>query len=79
MWYYSWTGVDILVRKNRLVMNWYIFLGHEHSIFGVNHLIGLKTLKKQKFIWFCPPETPPGFFPRPQDAITIALQLLCPL
>ena len=51
MCYYTWPGVSILVRKNRFVMNWYIFLGCDYGIFNgtVNHLITLKTLKKQNF------------------------------
>ena len=28
MWYHTWPGVGVLARKNRLVMNWYSFLGH---------------------------------------------------
>ena len=71
MWYYSRLEVDILVRKNSLVINWYIFFGL-FIIFNVivNRLITFKTLKKQKIVGLCP---------RPQATITIASQSLCPL
>ena len=39
----------MLARKNRLVMNWYNFLGQEYSFLNpiVSRLIALKTLKSQ--------------------------------
>ena len=31
IWYFTWPRVGILARENRLVMNWYSFLGHEYK------------------------------------------------
>ena len=78
MWYYTQREVDILTRRNRLVMNWYSFLGHEYSFFNaiVSHLFTLKILKRHTFLGFLPPESPPGLCPRPQAVKAIALQSL---
>ena len=48
-WYYTQPGVGILVRKNSLVMNWYIFLGHEYSFSNAigRCLIALRMSKSQ--------------------------------
>ena len=42
--------VGILARKNKLLMIWYSFLGHEYSFFNIItcYLIALKTLKPLK-------------------------------
>ena len=71
----------MLVRKNRLCMNWYIFLGHEYSIFNaiVNHLIALKTLKTNN-LWGFTPRNPTRALPQTPswnyDFFAIALFLI---
>ena len=77
MWYYSWPGIGVFARKNRLVMNWYSFLDHQYNVIR-SCLIALKTLKSQKNLVLCPPELPPGLCPRPQSAKMISLQSLFP-
>ena len=52
----TWQGVGILARKNRLVMNWYSFLGQEYGFFNliVSCLFTLETLKSQISFWVLP-------------------------
>ena len=54
-WCYTPRGVAIL-GKNRLVMNWCNFLGHEYGFSNaiVSCLIALEALKSQKYLGFCP-------------------------
>ena len=49
--YYTQPEVDILTRRNRLVVKCYSFLGHEYSFFYaiVSCLIAFKILKSQNF------------------------------
>ena len=74
LWHYTKPGVDIFVKKNKLVMNWHIFLGHEYSIYNaiVTHLIALNTLKNQKFVGLCPHKLNQGSAPD----LKLQLQLL---
>ena len=69
---------DILVERNRLVMNCYSLLGHEYSFFNVilSCLIALKILKGKFFLDLLVLESTPGVCLRPQAAKLIALQVL---
>ena len=67
-------GVDKLARKNKLVINWYSFLGQEYSCFNVivSRLVTLMILKaKNKKI--CPLTPQKGSTPDPKAQ----LRLLC--
>ena len=68
-WYYTQPEVDILTRRNRLAVNWYIFIDHEYNFFNaiVSRLIALKILKSQNYLNLLTPEG---------AAKTIALQSL---
>ena len=65
-YYYTQPEVDILTRRNRFVINWYSFLGHEYSIFNaiVSRLITLKILKRQNYLDLLTPESPPRLCPQ---------------
>ena len=67
MLYYTRLGVGVVANNNRLVMNWYSFLGHEYSYFNgfVSHLIALKTLESQNIFEALLPEASPGLCLRP--------------
>ena len=65
-WHYTQPKIDILTRRNRFVISWYSFLGHEYSIFNaiVSRLITLKILKRQNYLDLLTSESPPRLCPQ---------------
>ena len=49
---YTWLEVGVVAKKNRLVMNWHSFLGHEYGFLMLcKPLNCLKDIKKSKHFW----------------------------